>query len=579
MVSPLLQNGEPGVLLLSMVPGLPLVVAFMLLGRATRQTGLQLAPWAALPALAAALLLQPGIDLEVAWFFMGGRMGIDEVGRSFLLLAALVWGAAAWFGRGYLRADPRDHVFFFFYLITMAFNFGLILAQDMLGFYLFFGLMSISAYGLIVHNRSPEARRAGLVYLVLVMVGEVLIFSGMVVMASRLPDLELATIAASSSGGVSFFLLLVGFGIKAGLVPLHVWLPLAHPVAPVPASAVLSGVMIKAGLLGWLRFLPLGQESVLPGWGGALVLLGLLAAFYGVIIGLAQQEVKTILAYSSISQMGVMTMLVGCGLLAPGHGPQVTWAVSIYALHHGLAKASLFLATGMGTAKGSSPAASGQLWLLFLPALSLAGLPFTSGAIAKFVLKEVVHALPAPWLGILTFVLPLTALATTLIVCHFLKQMAAGLPHQSAPSPAMRLSWLLLWLSSALLPWVWPQQPAYASQATEAALLWQGLWPVVAGGMIMMVSWRWWPVSRHLTVPAGDLLWLVWPSHKELARKDEAQAEKRLFSEIKAGGRARQLLDFFPSQGRRWEKKLRRWSLVGAAYLLLCLLFLVMLFR
>jgi formate hydrogenlyase subunit 3/multisubunit Na+/H+ antiporter MnhD subunit len=350
-------------------------------------------------------------------------------------------------------------------------------------------------------------------------------------------------------------------------------------VAPVPASAVLSGVMIKAGLLGWLRFLPMGQETGLPGWGGALVLLGLLAAFYGVIIGLTQREVKTILAYSSISQMGVMTMLVGCGLLAPDHGPQVTWAVSIYALHHGLAKASLILATGMGTAKGSRNAASGHLWLLLLPALSLAGLPFTSGAIAKFVMKEVVHALPAPWMGILTFLLPLTALATTLIVCHFLKQIAAGLPHQAAPSPAMRLSWLLLWLSSGLLPWVWPQQPAYASQATEAALLWQGLWPVVAGGMIMMLSWRWWPAASHRTVPAGDLLWLVWPSHKELAIKGEAQEEKRLYPERKAGGRARQLLDFFLPQGRRLEKKLRRWSMVGAAYLLLCLLFLVMLIR
>ena len=85
-------------------------------------------------------------------------------------------------------------------------------------------------------------------------------------MASHLPDIELSTIAASRPDTLSLILILLGFGIKAGALPLHVWLPLAHPVAPVPASAVLSGVMIKAGLLGWLRFLPVNLDMALPGY-------------------------------------------------------------------------------------------------------------------------------------------------------------------------------------------------------------------------------------------------------------------------------------------------------------------------
>ena len=577
MTSQLLNNGQAGVLLLSLVPGLPLLVALLLVMRSSRRTGMRFAAWSTLPALAAALLLQPGIDLEVAWFFMGGRMGIDEMGRSFLLLAALVWGAAAWFAHGYLGDDPQRHRFFFFYLITMAFNFGLILAQDMLGFYLFFGLMSISAYGLIVHRGSPEARRAGRVYMVLVMVGEILLFSGMVLMAARLPDLELATIAASPTGNLSLTLLFIGFGIKAGLLPLHVWLPLAHPVAPAPASAVLSGVMIKAGLLGWLRFLPMSQEIILPGWGEALIILGLMAAFYGVAIGLTQTDTKTILAYSSISQMGIMTMLVGCGLLAPNQWPQVATAVSIYALHHGLAKASLFLANGLPMAQKNSEAAP---YLILLPALALAGLPLTSGAIAKFAMKEIVHGLPAPWLTLLGCVLPLTALATTLIVCHFLKTMAARQPQETARGAAvMTRAWLLLWLAVALLPWFWPHQQAYAAHVTQLNLIWQGLWPVLAGGAMMLAAWRWWPSGRGISVPAGDILWIFWSQdHPPTAAKRPPQQKQRSDKEA-LSQQLQQIFHLVARHSRRLEKMLMRWSLTGTAYLLLGLLFLVLLLK
>ena len=577
MISQLLNNGQPGVLLLSLVPGLPLLVALLLVMRASRRIGLRFAAWSALPALSAALLLQPGIDLEVAWFFMGGRMGIDETGCYFLLLAALVWGASAWFAHGYLEDDPQRHRFFFFYLITMAFNFGLILAQDMLGFYLFFGLMSFSAYGLIVHQRSPKARRAGQVYMVLVMAGELLLFSGMVLMAARLPDLELATIAASRVGNVSLILLFIDFGIKAGLLPLHVWLPLAHPVAPAPASAVLSGVMIKAGLLGWLRFLPMSQEIILPGWGETLLVLGTVAAFYGVAIGLTQTDTKTILAYSSISQMGIMTMLVGCGLLAPNQWHQVATAVSIYALHHGLAKASLFLATGLPMAKNRRQTGP---YLILLPALALAGLPLTSGAIAKFAMKEIVHGLPAPWPTLLNSVLPLTALATTLIVCHFLKTMAAGQPQKSSPGAAvMTRAWLLLWLAVALLPWFWPQQPTYAAHATELSLSWQGLWPVLAGGAMMLATWRWWPAGKAISVPAGDILWIFWSQDRRPTAEKRPPHQKQGSGKETLSRQLQQIFQLVVRLSRRLEKILMRWSLTGTAYLLLGLLFLVLLLK
>ncbi|MBU0680647.1 MAG: complex I subunit 5 family protein [Proteobacteria bacterium] len=571
MMSHIVLNEQLQLLLLSLVPGLPLVMSCALLVKPLQGIGMRLAPWSALPALGAALLLDPGINLEVTWFFMGGRMGVDLLGQRFLLLAALVWMLSAFFGRSYLRSDPRRTSFFFFYLISMAFNFGLILAQDMLGFYLFFGLMSFSAYGLIVHTQSREARQAGKIYIVLVMVGEVLLFSGMLLMASRLPDLELTTIAATSPECVSLILLFLGFAIKAGALPMHVWLPLAHPVAPVPASAVLSGVMIKAGLLGWLRFLPVGPEMAQSGWGTIFVVMGILAAFYGVLIGLMQQEAKTVLAYSSISQMGIMTMLVGCGLLSPAFWPQVNNAVSIYALHHGLAKAALFLGVGLVVAEGGRRSVSWMMGLLLLPSLALAGLPFSSGAIAKFTVKEVVHGLPMPWSEALGLFMPLSALATMLLLCHFLKIVNGAFPRKTSISTGMLRPLLVLLAAVGGLLWFWPQLPTYAEHGADRDLLWQGLWPVLLGWGIMVVFWTWWPAGiKSSTVPAGDLLWLVYNPHDKrdglFGKIDtqEGKGEKGIFRRI---GMWMDVLE----AGRGLEKKLMRWGVVGGCYLMLCL--------
>jgi hydrogenase-4 component B len=119
-------------------------------------------------------------------------------------------------------------------------------------------------------------------------------------------------------------LLAAGFAVKAGIMPLHVWLPLAHPAAPVAASAVLSGALIKAGLIGWLRLLPLGGAAW-PGWGTVFVVVGLTTAIAGALIGVAQTRPKVVLAYSSVSQMGIIATLVGVGLLAPAAAPPRSW--------------------------------------------------------------------------------------------------------------------------------------------------------------------------------------------------------------------------------------------------------------
>ena len=201
--------------------------------------------------------------------------------------------------------------------------------------------------------------------------------------------------------------------MKIALVPMHGWMPLAYTAAPIPAAAVLSGAAVKAGVIGLIRFLPF--EAALPGWGEALVVLGLFSAFYGVAIGITQQNPKTVLAYSSISQMGVIAAVLGMGLAAADKGAALD--VAFYAAHHVLVKGALFLAVGVVAASSAR-----RLWRGAAPAavlaLSLGGLPLTGGALAKLAIKAPLGD------GIVGSLATVSAAGTTLLMLHFLQRLA-----------------------------------------------------------------------------------------------------------------------------------------------------------
>jgi hydrogenase-4 component B len=402
------------VLLLPML--LPLALAALVLAPASRTTALRLAPWAPLPALILAFAAPLELRLDLPAVLLGTTLGLDDSGRLFLQFSALVWLVASLFARGWLRDDARQPRFWAFFLATQAGNLGLCLALDAASFYLLFALMTFAAYGLIVHNGTPEALRAGRVYLTMAVVGEAALVVGILLAVVASGSHAFEVLSATALSGPAAALLISGFAIKVGVPLLHMWLPLAHPVAPVPASAVLSGVMLKAGLLGWLRFLPLGSHA-LPEAGTMLMLAGLAAMFLGVAAGLAQRQPKVLLAYSSVSQMGYMTLAVGAGLAAPALWPLLLPAVGLYALHHALAKSALFLGAGLVRVHGMTGL---RLAGLALPALALAGAPLSSGLLAKTQLKLAFDSLPAPWATIVIPLLPLAALGTALLMARLL---------------------------------------------------------------------------------------------------------------------------------------------------------------
>lgn len=403
---------------------------------------------APLPALAVAVAMPAGTSLALPWLLLGTELGLDETGRVFLLFSSLLWLAASLYGIRDIAARPHGTRYRVLFLLAMAGNLGLIVAQDLLSFYLGFTLMGLAAYGLIAHPVTRRARRAARRYLAWTIAGELMLFVAIVMLALQHGGaLVFSALSSMPPSDIAVALLIAGFGIKLALPGLHFWLPQTYAVTPTPAVAVLSGAMIKAGLLGWLRFLPPG-DGELAGWGQTLILMGLAAIYFGLILGLLQNRPRLLLGYSSISKMGVLTLGMGAMLAWPETAPALVSALALYAAHHALVKGGLFLGLGLVERGGLHP------WLLaglaFL-AIALAGAPLTSGALAKSVLTA---NLPAE-AGYLVSLLALSAFGTTLLMARFLWLVYRVRDHESSSSPVEAiLGWMLLLGLIATVPFV-----------------------------------------------------------------------------------------------------------------------------
>lgn len=546
-----------------------------------RALGLFVAPLAALPALSLALIAGVGSGLSLSWVLLGMRLGLDATGLVLLLITSLVWLATGIYLRGYLASDSRRHVFWCFFLLSMSGNLWVILARDVVTFYCAFSLMTFASYGLVIYRRTGDAQRAGRIYLTMALVGEMCILAGMLLTVWRAAsiDLEIAASAAAVSPqrGLIIVLFLIGFGVKVAALPLHVWSPLAYTAAPAPAAAVLSACMSKAGLLGWIRFLPLGTDS-LHNWGGFVMAMGLLAAFFGVAGGLIQRNPKTLLAYSSISQLGLITVAVGAGFLGSEAWDLALVAIAVYVTHHALAKSALFLGVGL------SDAARGRLWPhrfvltgMAIASLALAGAPLTSGAFAKTALKEAAHEAHSAWVDLL---LPLTSVGTTILMAHFILLMRAELAGDTTTRDAHLWKWLpwaglvaAIGSVSWILPWYVELDGADPTAVTMTKV-WSGVWPVLAGlvlfgGAGYLLRHR--GIPSGLRVPPGDIIVVVEAALRRLPRFPDLDREGYSPRRVVTGAYRRD--DLLEAA----EAKIARLGIAGVIMLSLFFVFLLLL--
>ena len=460
-----------------------------------RRSVLALQWLAPIPSLAVGLLGLNHAPLTYDFPLSDFTLRLDSPGALLLAGAALLWivvSAALW------RDQQPDNRFGLCWLLTMIGNIGVFVAGDLISFYLFYALASIPAYGLFAFSDDRERKRTGAIYMAFTILGEALLLLAFAMLmagephgSARIVDV-MGALAASPWRDAALGLIIAGFGMKIGMIPSNGWMPLTYNAAPIPAAALLSGAGVKAGVIGMIRFLPLAAP--LQGWGGALAAIGFFSAFYGVVLGLTQRNPKVILAYSSISQMGVITAAFGVALI--NGQTDASGNVAFYAANHLLVKATLFLVIGALATRGLKSSYT-SLILAALLAFSLAGFPLTGGALAKLALKAQFASGSAAMLA------TLSSIGTALLMTHFLICLAAPTPSAAQECPASLIRfWHVLALGAILLPWAFYPARADASKAFEFDNLLDGLWPVALGVCLALVSKR---IGRFLPhVPVGD---------------------------------------------------------------------------
>jgi formate hydrogenlyase subunit 3/multisubunit Na+/H+ antiporter MnhD subunit len=530
------QQFGPGLLVATLAA--PLVVLAIYLAPGPRGLARALTPLAAVPALAAGALAIGGAPFGAEAPALRMSLWLDQPGGLLLLAAALVWLIVSIFALKEGRGSPNADRFAVSWLLTMAGSLGVFIAADLLTFYLVYALVSVPAYYLVAHDEEPASRRAGGVYMAFALLGEAVLLIAFVMLAAGEPngsaqirDVVTASVA-SPWRDAALALIAIGFGMKIALAPMHGWMPLTYTAAPIPAAAVLSGAAVKAGVIGLIRFLPLG--STFPGWGEALGWVGFISAFYGVAIGVTQRDPKTALAYSSISQMGVIAAALGMGLAGADQG--VATNVAFYAANHVLVKAALFLTVGTAAALDGR-ARTLALIVAALLGLSLAGLPLTGGSLAKLAVKDLFGD------GAAGVASRLSAAATTALMLHVVMRLARSPREAGALSPGRLWSCLALAAAALLMPWLMYPTIGSPAEAFEPAKLADAIWPMLVGAALATGLWA-----------AGDLL-------PRIPAGDIVVADEAAFRASMPLGAAFE----------RADRELRQWPAAGLALLMVAL--------
>ena len=334
----------------------------------------------------------------------GIRFTLDGFRCIYGLVVSFMWFVSALLTPQYFRGHHHLRRYHFFFLLCLSFTMGVFLSADLYTTFLFFELMSLSSYAWVVQEESPDALDAGKTYLAIAVLGGLVTLMGLFLLyrltgtlvIAQLPD-ACAMVTDRGQLWAAALCILFGFAAKAGVFPLHIWLPKAHPVAPAPASALLSGVLTKAGIFGALII----TADLLPGehrWGVLLLALGAVTMVLGAAIAVFSNNLKYILACSSLSQIGFI--LVGTAALAllGQHNALAAHGTVLYMMNHSLVKLTLFLLAGVvycnthaldlnqirGFGRGKP-----LLHILFLcGACSLAGIPGFLGYISKTLVHE-----------------------------------------------------------------------------------------------------------------------------------------------------------------------------------------------
>lgn len=313
--------------------------------------------WAGLSVL----ITKQNINYQITSSFpnLAAQFTLDPLSGFFLAVVGIIVISVACYGPNYMREFEKKGTITLMSFFTGLFVSGMylvLLAHDVFSFMLSWELMSVSSYFLVAYHHEQAAnRKAALVYLLMAQASGLLIlfaFSILIKFADNIGfDALCAAKISPAWGSLAFFLAFFGFGMKSGIVPLHVWLPQAHPVAPSHISALMSGVMLKVAVYGFIRFAFDLLSTVYWQWGCIVLFIGVISALFGVLYALMQHDLKKLLAYHSVENIGIIFIGLGLSLIFMSTGHSLFAALGLIAalyhcLNHAIFKSLLFLGAG-----------------------------------------------------------------------------------------------------------------------------------------------------------------------------------------------------------------------------------------
>jgi len=385
------------------------------------------------------------LPLGLPWLPM--HLRLDALGSFFLLVIGSLVLPVALYSQGYLSHEKRLTPLAIFLPLFVLGMMGVVLSDDAFTFMLFWELMSVSSYFLVTHeHQHAENRKAGFIYLLMGHMAGLLIMGSFATLYVAAGSFEFSAMREATISplwaSLAFLLAGFGFGTKAGVVPMHGWLPDAHPVAPSNVSALMSGIMLKVAIFGFIRVTwDLMGTGDFQWWWGALVLAaGSSSAVYGIAMALQQHDLKRLLAYSSIENVGIILIALGLNILLAQAGHPILAALALIAalyhiINHALFKGLLFMGAGAilhQTGTRNMEAMGGLIhrmpWTavcVLVACVSIAALPPFNGFVSEWLIFQT--ALMAPSLGdsLLSTMIPFStamlALAGALAATCFVK--------------------------------------------------------------------------------------------------------------------------------------------------------------
>lgn len=345
--------------------------------------------------------------MAISEFFGEGLLfTLGGLKTLYIIVSLFAWTISLLFAPRYLSHDKHKGRFYVFSLITLAATVGVFAAGDLFTLFTFFEIMSLASYVWVAQEEKNKALKAADTYMAVAVIGGLVLLMGILLLYTNVGTLKLSELKEACEIGGRFgrgriyaaaFCMFFGFAAKAGAFPIHIWLPKAHPVAPAPASALLSGVLTKAGIFGILIvcYTVLPEDAL---WGSFVMGIGIITMVLGAMLALFSTDIKRTLACSSVSQIGFIIVGCACGTLLGAEVALVRYGIVLHMVNHTVVKLCVFLVAGvvyqnlhsldLNVIRGFGKKKPFLGFSFALGGMSLAGIPGFLGYLSKTALHE-----------------------------------------------------------------------------------------------------------------------------------------------------------------------------------------------